>query len=222
MSAWMPTSVGTVFDYDQPHVEPGHLFTVIAPSLARIPRFLGHTVEPYSVAQHSVICAEAAESETGDLELAAFCLLHDAHEAYVGDITSPVVDAIASRMSAHLDPQTAELVKASRVEHFRRSLHALKTDIDRVVFRAAGLSLESSMRHRAAIRQIDIRALRTERDDLMLDSPRLWSAGVEEASRLPVSTGRIVALPADQAMAAFSRALQRLCPVTADAFGTGW
>jgi hypothetical protein len=56
----------------------------IAHSLAYTPRFGGHLPLPYSVAQHSV---HVMEQCSPDLQLAA--LLHDASEAYIGDMPSP-------------------------------------------------------------------------------------------------------------------------------------
>lgn len=218
----MQTATGRDFVLRTPHVEPGHLFTEIAPALARIPRFNGHTVEAYSVAQHSVLCAEAAEDETGDLELAAYCLLHDAHEAYVGDITRPVIAALAEQLADGVDPTTARLVGQSRAQHFHNSLHRVKAGIDTEIAYAAGLDIDGLMRHRATVMAIDLRALRTERDDLMLDGSRRWEGGVEGAVRLPVRTGRIRPLSETQALAAFAEALQRLCPSTAAANPARW
>ena len=57
----------------------------IALSLSRQPRFLGHTHKFYSVAQHSVLCAFYANKEQ---KLDA--LLHDASEAYMGDLPKPL------------------------------------------------------------------------------------------------------------------------------------
>lgn len=57
----------------------------IAHALAHIPRFGGHLHRFYSVAQHSLHCAEGADKGH---ELAA--LLHDASEAYLGDIPTPI------------------------------------------------------------------------------------------------------------------------------------
>jgi hypothetical protein len=57
----------------------------IAHSLAQLARFNGHCVEQYNVAQHSCLIAEFAND---DLKLEA--LLHDAAEAYIGDIPRPV------------------------------------------------------------------------------------------------------------------------------------
>lgn len=57
----------------------------IAHSLARQCRFNGHTREHYSVAQH---CYLVSEMVPEDDALAA--LLHDATEAYVGDLVRPL------------------------------------------------------------------------------------------------------------------------------------
>lgn len=69
----------------------------IAWGLSRTARFNGHTLgeHPYSVAQHSVWVAKAAQNHcSADAStawlLSLQALLHDAHEAYSGDICSPL------------------------------------------------------------------------------------------------------------------------------------
>lgn len=57
----------------------------IAHALACTNRYMGHAPRPYSVAQHSVLCAQHVGT---DHQLQA--LFHDAHEAYVGDMSSMV------------------------------------------------------------------------------------------------------------------------------------
>ena len=57
----------------------------IARSLAFTNRFSGHTTRPYSVAQHSLMVSELCDEEH-----ALWGLLHDAAEAYIGDIASPL------------------------------------------------------------------------------------------------------------------------------------
>jgi hypothetical protein len=76
----------------------------VAESLAKINRFAGHTrgMVGYSDAQHSVLvsrrCMELAFANhltrRQQLRLSLYGLLHDAHEAIMGDITSPVKDAL--------------------------------------------------------------------------------------------------------------------------------
>ena len=84
MKYWIPTFGGLEFNLDDPQaslVDPydiGH-------ALANINRFTGHTLRPYSVAEHSLLVARLAPAEH---KLQA--LLHDATEAYVGDLNSMV------------------------------------------------------------------------------------------------------------------------------------
>jgi hypothetical protein len=63
----------------------------IAWGLSRIPRFCGATIPfvPYSVAQHSIQVMKECEV-TGRLDMAFHGLMHDAAEAYTGDIPSPI------------------------------------------------------------------------------------------------------------------------------------
>lgn len=58
----------------------------IAHALQNIMRFNGHTEKPFSVLQHSLIGARLAETPAHKLE----ALLHDAGEAYTGDIILPM------------------------------------------------------------------------------------------------------------------------------------
>ena len=80
----------------------GHQFSPMAPdadaidvrdiahALARIGRANGHFSEFYSVGQHCLDCAREALARGYGARQAYFCLLHDASEAYMSDITSPV------------------------------------------------------------------------------------------------------------------------------------
>jgi 5'-deoxynucleotidase YfbR-like HD superfamily hydrolase len=58
----------------------------IAWGLARINRFNGHTIHPYSVGEHSMAVSQYIWNATQDRQLALAGLLHDASEAYVGDL----------------------------------------------------------------------------------------------------------------------------------------
>lgn len=58
----------------------------IAHALSVLPRFTGHTIFPYTVAQHSLWCYKNVFGP----ELGYQALMHDAAEAYVNDLASPL------------------------------------------------------------------------------------------------------------------------------------
>lgn len=62
----------------------------IAYALARVCRFAGHTEGFYSVAEHSVLCAMQARADGLSIDAQQAILMHDATEAYIGDITRPL------------------------------------------------------------------------------------------------------------------------------------
>lgn len=62
----------------------------ICRGLAFQSRFSGQTSDFYSIAQHSVLCAMMARAVFLDDETQKQCLLHDAAEAYLGDLIRPL------------------------------------------------------------------------------------------------------------------------------------
>jgi hypothetical protein len=68
----------------------------IAHALSHMNRFCGHTDFPYSVAQHSVLVYEALKQQGFEsrLDILAHGLLHDASEAYLGDVTRPLKELL--------------------------------------------------------------------------------------------------------------------------------
>lgn len=84
--SWVQTFSGRRVDLLKPDPASIHLGDV-AHALANITRFNGHTPVPYSVAQHSFRCSQHFSIND---PLALVALLHDAHEAYTGDITRPL------------------------------------------------------------------------------------------------------------------------------------
>lgn len=62
----------------------------LAAALAQINRWGGRMLVPYSVARHSIDCARLAR-EAGEPRWVQYeCLMHDATEALVGDLPSPI------------------------------------------------------------------------------------------------------------------------------------
>lgn len=61
----------------------------IAHALAHTNRFTGHARRPYSVAEHSINVARFLPEP-----IKIYGLLHDAHEAYIGDISTPFKGAL--------------------------------------------------------------------------------------------------------------------------------
>ena len=72
----------------------------IAHALSLICRANGHFKHFYSVAQHSIACAEEAIERGCSVEVILGCLLHDASEAYLCDVTRPVKKHIPQYLRA--------------------------------------------------------------------------------------------------------------------------
>lgn len=87
----LETVSGVMFDVINPTPEMVNLDD-IAWSLSRQARFNGMTIPliPYSVAQHSINVAKRVGRETGNVALIKAALMHDAAEAYISDIPSPI------------------------------------------------------------------------------------------------------------------------------------
>jgi hypothetical protein len=62
----------------------------IAHALSMMTRANGHFPEFFSVGQHSIQCCREALARNYVPEVALACLLHDASEAYLSDVTRPV------------------------------------------------------------------------------------------------------------------------------------
>ena len=71
-------------DINQIHIED------IAHSLSLLCRANGHIDYFFSIAQHSINCAAEAKARGHSIRVQLACLLHDASESYISDITRPV------------------------------------------------------------------------------------------------------------------------------------
>jgi 5'-deoxynucleotidase YfbR-like HD superfamily hydrolase len=86
-NCWIQTYTGKEFNYFT-FTEKDICIEDIAMSLSRIPRFNGHTISAYFVAHHSVLVSELASAK--NLDCSKWGLLHDASEAYIADLVSPL------------------------------------------------------------------------------------------------------------------------------------
>ena len=91
---WIETYTGVKFDLMKPRTEDVNLAD-IAHALSMICRYTGHCKQFHSVAQHSVLVARLLDRE----DTSIYGLLHDAHEAYIGDISTPLKNCIESNFS---------------------------------------------------------------------------------------------------------------------------
>ena len=74
------------FDAAPEDIDPGD----IALALSNLCRFGGHSRAFYSVAQHSVIVSDLLAEQGAPREEVLAALLHDASEAYLGDLPHPI------------------------------------------------------------------------------------------------------------------------------------
>ncbi len=96
----------------------------IARALANVCRFGGHTRAFYSVAQHSVIVSELVQERGGDVEDVFAALMHDATEAYLGDMPHPI---------KHRSPLGAAFKEAEdRLEAVLQARFAIKRDVPEI------------------------------------------------------------------------------------------
>lgn len=167
---WMITRTGAHFDLQ--HVAPLSISTLdIAHALANINRFTGHAMRPYSVAEHSLLVVEIMERDFGIRQPGPLLagLLHDAHEAYTGDLSTPMKD----------------MIDAASNGAWRREEQRIA---DAVLLRFN--ILHTSQAHHELVKRADLMALATERRDLLPTTPEPWPClqGVEPAGWVDLNT----------------------------------
>lgn len=129
LSLCIETASGKLVNPADPQIED-ICIEDIAWALSRIPRFAGHTTSdiPYNVAQHSVHVSLLVEEyfaqnrevlfhTTTASTLCMKALFHDAHEAYFGDIPSPI----------------------KRITGLTEALKDIENTLDRAIFGAIGI-----------------------------------------------------------------------------------
>jgi hypothetical protein len=143
-SPWIITADGRRFDLLCPSLEQVSL-RVIAAATAKMCRWTGHIMDFYSVASHSVAVAEICRDA-----VKPYALLHDAAEGYLGDVATPLKQAM--RM---LSP--AALAAYDQVTE----------TVDRAIHLACGLEWPVPMAIHAEVKHADLAMLATEYRDLI-------------------------------------------------------
>ena len=124
----------------------------VAASLSKICRYNGHIKVFLSVAEHSVEVSRVVPEE-----YAAWALLHDAHEAYVGDIIRPMCHLIGPNL-----------------------INEIKDTYDRAIAERFGLSaIYNDAGAKREIRYADDRMLMTERELFLNKPPQSWGDYLE-------------------------------------------
>ena len=165
---WVQTMSGVAFDLLDPKPEQVRLHD-IAWSLARLPRFNGHTVDetPLSVAQHSML-VETCLPDVAEPPERLAALLHDAHEAYVSNVPSPMLRA--TRKYDVMVPRLRGTDWVSQADAFG----GITAGIDAAVHVAFALPRDLPTGWIEEIKAADMLALRLERDAWMCTPPREW------------------------------------------------
>jgi hypothetical protein len=136
---WIQTATGGQFWPMDTHQSEISILD-IARSLSKLCRFNGHCKGFYSVAQHSVLVSHQCDPAD-----AMWGLLHDAPEAYLADVPTPL----------------------------KNVLHGYR-DAERAIMREICRKFNLPEQMPQSVRVADERMLATEKRDLMLPEPAPW------------------------------------------------
>lgn len=128
-------------------------------ALAHINRFYGHASRSYSVAEHSINVARLLPEP-----IKIYGLLHDAHEAYIGDLSTPMKQALARQIEAEIVYRQFETYKmdASDEAVFEEALSDIERPIIAAIHQKLGVPWPVSPHVTAAVKWADVTMVQHE------------------------------------------------------------
>lgn len=160
---WCQTSLGNRWDFAAPDPDSVN-WAEIAHAMSNTCRFGGHTRVFYSVAEHCCRVHDWLKEKGAPMSARLVGLLHDAHEAYIGDIPTPLANVLG-----------CEAIKALKEQH------------DRAIFKAANLPFPWSDETTQWVKRADAVFLMSERDALLGPGSEPWPDGLEDIERTDVN-----------------------------------
>jgi len=178
---WIQTASGTKFDLLDPTPDMICLAD-IAKALSQVCRFGGHTRAFYSVAQHSVIVSSLLRDADCDYATIRWGLMHDAAEAYIGDITGPLKHLLLAQ-----------------------NIHAI-VEVESNILNAIGRRFNLDTGDWDKIKEADLSLLLSERNFLLGPPPVPWA--IDESIAPTELEGIIPFTPVEAEQLFLSRALE--------------
>lgn len=182
--SWITTYTGRKIELLSPNPEDISIQD-IAKGLSNVCRFAGQIQDFYSVAEHSIHVARLLQDHSATWDTVVAGLLHDAAEAYIGDITSP--------LKQHLPDYRfiEQRVEGSIQRHFQEVINW--HNVDRMQIKRADLAM------------LNIEAVEFYGEEHV----RMWSERIPK-ERLPVMELPITKSPPTIACDDFLRAFRLL------------
>jgi len=149
---WMQTYTGRAFKFDECYNLDLHIKDIARP-LSRIPRFGGHTTKPLSVAEHSIAVSYILERQGVPSICTMHGLMHDAHEAFTGDMVAPF--------------------KRYLKETYLIDINAMQAEMQCNIMASFRIPMLSNINHIELIREADLMACKIERD-IYMSSTLSW------------------------------------------------
>lgn len=136
----------------------------IAHALSWVNRYTGHAAFGFSVAAHSLAVSYYLKRRGESAAVQLGGLMHDAHEAYFGDVSTPL------KLYLDMVPTLRELgITQEQIDKFQLSFKAREDAVQDMVARKLGIDV--ALTRHPAVKQADLIALYVERYALLPPDP---------------------------------------------------